>query len=116
VDAGVIVTASFISPFRVERDMVRQLVENGEFFEVHVDTPLAVAEQRDVKGLYKKARAGQIRNFTGIDSPYEAPINPELRLDTANATAGALADQVIDHLRQAGIIGSAGEPLNDFSI
>ncbi len=116
VDAGVIVTASFISPFRVERDMVRQLVENGEFFEVFVDTSLAVAEQRDVKGLYKKARAGQIRNFTGIDSPYEAPINPELRLDTAIATADALADQVIDHLRQSGIIGSAGEPLSDFSI
>jgi bifunctional enzyme CysN/CysC len=96
--------------------MVRQLVENGEFFEVFVDTSLAVAEQRDVKGLYKKARAGQIRNFTGIDSPYEAPINPELRLDTAAATADALADQVIDHLRQSGIIGSAGEPLSDFSI
>ena len=69
-----------------------------------------------MKGLYKKARAGQIRNFTGIDSPYEAPINPELRLDTAAATADALADQVIDHLRQSGIIGSAGEPLSDFSI
>ncbi len=116
VDAGVIVTASFISPFRVERDMVRGLVENGEFFEVFVDTPLAIAEKRDVKGLYKKARAGQIRNFTGIDSPYEAPISPELRLDTAAASADVLADEVIDHLRQAGIIGSAGEPLNDFSI
>ena len=116
VDAGVIVTASFISPFRAERDMVRGLVEKGEFFEVFVDTPLAIAEKRDVKGLYKKARAGQIKNFTGIDSPYEAPIDPELRLDTAHAAAEAMADQVIDHLRQAGIIGSAGEPLNDFSI
>ena len=116
VDAGVIVTASFISPFRAERDMVRGLVEKGEFFEVFVDTPLAIAEKRDVKGLYKKARAGQIKNFTGIDSPYEAPIDPELRLDTAHASAEALADQVIDHLRQSGIIGSGGEPLDDFSI
>jgi bifunctional enzyme CysN/CysC len=96
--------------------MVRQLVEKGEFFEVHVDTPLSLAESRDPKGLYKKARAGQIRNFTGIDSPYEAPIDPELRLDTAHMTAEALADLVIDHLRQSGIIGSGGEPLNDFSI
>ena len=116
VDAGMIVTASFISPFRVERDMVRGLVEKGEFFEVFVDTPLHLAEQRDPKGLYKKARAGQIRNFTGIDSPYEAPVSPELRLDTSSASADALADQVIDHLRQAGIIGSYGEVLSDFSI
>ncbi len=116
VDAGMIVTASFISPFRVERDMVRGLVEKGEFFEVFVDTPLHLAEQRDPKGLYKKARAGQIRNFTGIDSPYEAPISPELRLDTSSDTADALADQIIDHLRQAGIIGSYGEALSDFSI
>jgi len=116
VDAGMIVTASFISPFRVERDMVRGLVEKGEFFEVFVDTPLHLAEQRDPKGLYKKARAGQIRNFTGIDSPYEAPTSPELRLDTSSDTADALADQVIDHLRQAGIIGSYGEALSDFSI
>jgi bifunctional enzyme CysN/CysC len=116
VDAGMIVTASFISPFRVERDMVRGLVEKGEFFEVFVDTPLHLAEQRDTKGLYKKARAGQIRNFTGIDSPYEAPTSPELRLDTSSATADSLADQVIDHLRQSGIIGSYGEALSDFSI
>lgn len=116
VDAGMIVTASFISPFRVERDMVRGLVEKGEFFEVFVDTPLHLAEQRDPKGLYKKARAGQIRNFTGIDSPYEAPISPELRLDTSSDTADALADQIIDHLRQAGIIGTYGEALSDFSI
>jgi len=116
VDAGMIVTASFISPFRAERDMVRGLVEKGEFFEVFVDTPLHLAEQRDPKGLYKKARAGQIRNFTGIDSPYEPPLSPELRLDTSADPADALADQVIDHLRQAGIIGSHGEPLSDFSI
>ncbi len=116
VDAGIIVTASFISPFRAERDMVRDLVEKGEFFEVFVDTPLHLAEKRDPKGLYRKARAGQIRNFTGIDSPYEPPVSPELRLDTTSATAEALADQVIDHLRQAGIIGSGGEPLQEFSI
>jgi adenylylsulfate kinase-like enzyme len=83
---------------------------------VFVDTPLHLAEQRDPKGLYKKARAGQIRNFTGIDSPYEAPISPELRLDTSSGTADALADHVIDHLLQAGIIGSYGEALGDFSI
>lgn len=116
VDAGMIVTASFISPFRAERDMVRGLVERGEFFEVFVDTPLHLAEQRDPKGLYKKARAGQIRNFTGIDSPYEPPVSPELRLDTLSGSPDALAEIVIDHLRQAGIIGSYGEPLGDFSI
>ncbi len=116
VDAGLIVTASFISPFRAERDMVRGLVEKGEFFEIFVDTPLNVAEERDPKGLYKKARAGQIRNFTGIDSPYEPPVAPELRLDTSHATAEALADQVIDSLRTAGIIGGTGEQGVDFSI
>lgn len=116
VDAGVIVTASFISPFRAERDMVRGLVESSEFIEIFVDIPLELAESRDPKGLYKKARAGEIRNFTGIDSPYEAPLKPELRLDTASATAEELADRVIEHLRLTGVIAShAGEPL-DFSI
>ncbi|MDP3735769.1 MAG: sulfate adenylyltransferase subunit CysN [Hyphomonadaceae bacterium] len=116
VDSGLIVTASFISPFRAERDMVRGLVETGEFIEVFVDAPLALAEKRDPKGLYKKARAGQIRNFTGIDSPYEAPVSPELRLDTSAATAEALADQVIEHLRKTGVIGSASDQSLDFSI
>jgi len=117
VDAGLIVTASFISPFRAERDMVRGLVDKGEFFEIFVDTPLSLAESRDPKGLYKKARAGQIRNFTGIDSPYEAPISPELHLDTSSATAEQLADQVIDSLRAAGIIGGGGGDQGvDFSI
>ncbi len=115
-DSGLIVTASFISPFRAERDMVRGLVEKGEFIEVFVDAPLELAEKRDPKGLYKKARAGQIRNFTGIDSPYEAPVKPELRLDTSGATAEALADQVIEHLRKVGVIGSAGDQALDFSI
>ena len=104
VDAGLIVLVSFISPFRSERRLAREMVAPGEFWEVHVDTPLEVAEQRDVKGLYKKARAGEIQNFTGIDSPYEPPENPELRLNTADMTAEAAADQVIDALRQAGVI------------
>jgi bifunctional enzyme CysN/CysC len=116
VDAGLIVTASFISPFRAERDMVRSLVEPAEFIEIFVDAPLALAEKRDTKGLYKKARAGQIKNFTGIDSAYEAPLKPELRLDTATSSAEALADLVIDHLRRAGIVASGVDEPLDFSI
>jgi bifunctional enzyme CysN/CysC len=116
VDSGLIVTASFISPFRAERDMVRGLVEKGEFVEVFVDAPLELAEKRDPKGLYRQARAGQIRNFTGIDSPYEAPQSPELRLDTSAASAEALADQVIEHLRKMGVIASAADQALDFSI
>ena len=81
VDAGVVVLCCFISPFRAEREMARMLFEDGEFIEIFVDTPLDVAEGRDPKGLYKKARRGEIPNFTGISSPYEAPQNPELHLD-----------------------------------
>jgi bifunctional enzyme CysN/CysC len=95
---------SFISPFRAERSMARSLVEPGEFVEVFVDTPLATAESRDLKGLYKKARRGELKNFTGIDSPYEAPENPELRLDTTRLTPEAGADAVIAYLREAGIV------------
>lgn len=84
--------------------MARALVEAGEFIEVFVDTPLAQAEARDVKGLYKKARSGQLKNFTGIDSPYEAPEDAEIRLDTALLTPEAAAARVIAHLRGAGII------------
>jgi bifunctional enzyme CysN/CysC len=116
VDAGLVVTASFISPFRAERDMVRGLVEPSEFIEIFVDAPLELAEKRDAKGLYKKARAGEIRNFTGIDSPYEAPSKPELRLDTAASSAETLADQVIAHLRRTGIIASGIDQPLDFSI
>ncbi|MFT3725269.1 MAG: sulfate adenylyltransferase subunit CysN [Hyphomonadaceae bacterium] len=116
VDSGLIVTASFISPFRAERDMVRGLVDKSEFIEVFVDAPLEVAESRDPKGLYKKARAGQIRNFTGIDSPYEPPLNPELRLDTSTASADALAEQVVAYLRAQRIIGSSVDQSLDFSI
>ena len=97
-DAGLIVVTAFISPFRAERDMVRAMMRQGEFIEVHVDTPLADAEARDVKGLYKKAREGQLKNFTGIDSPYEAPLAPELRIDTTQMTAEEAADLLIEML------------------
>ena len=94
-DAGLIVLVSFISPFRAERRMAREMFAEGEFFEVFVDTPLAVAEQRDVKGLYAKARAGEITNFTGIDSPYERPENPEMTIDTTHASAEELAEKLV---------------------
>ena len=98
VDAGLIVLVSFISPFRAERRLARELFEDGEFIEVFVDTPLAVAEQRDVKGLYAKARAGQIKNFTGIDSPYEVPEHPEIHLHADRTDADAMAEAIIAHL------------------
>ena len=97
-DAGLIVITAFISPFRAEREMVRAMLPEGEFIEVFIDTPLAEAERRDVKGLYKKARAGQLKNFTGIDSPYEAPENPEIRIDTTAMTPEEAADMIIDRL------------------
>lgn len=97
-DAGLIVITAFISPFRAERDMVRQMMQPGEFLEIHVDTPLAEAEARDVKGLYKKARAGQLKNFTGIDSPYEPPEHPEMRIDTTAMTAEEAADAIVAKL------------------
>ncbi|MCC7249497.1 MAG: sulfate adenylyltransferase subunit CysN [Lysobacter sp.] len=98
VDAGLIVLVSFISPFRAERRMARELFADGEFVEVFVDTPLEEAERRDVKGLYAKARAGKIPNFTGIDSPYEIPEAPELRLTTAGESAEALAERAVERL------------------
>jgi bifunctional enzyme CysN/CysC len=104
-DAGLIVLVAFISPFRAERRLARELMAEGEFIEVFVDASLAVAESRDPKGLYKKARAGEIRNFTGIDSPYEPPEHPELRLDTGAATAEEAAAQVIAYLHKAGVLG-----------
>jgi bifunctional enzyme CysN/CysC len=104
VDAGLVVLVSFISPFRAERRLARERVEDGEFVEVFVDTPLNVAEQRDPKGLYAKARKGELRNFTGIESPYEAPESPEVRIDTTTATAEQAADQVIATLRLRGIV------------
>ncbi|MDE2463035.1 MAG: sulfate adenylyltransferase subunit CysN [Alphaproteobacteria bacterium] len=101
-DAGLIVLVSFISPFRTERDMARALMAKGEFFEIYIETPLAVAEARDVKGLYAKARAGQLKNFTGIDSPYEAPLTPEIVIDTTVVQPDAAADQIVDALKSAG--------------
>jgi len=104
VDSGLIVLVSFISPFRSERRMARELLQPGEFVEVFVDTPLEVCMQRDPKGLYEKARAGQIKNFTGIDSPYEAPEAPEITLSTTQHEVSALAGQVMDYLRQMAVI------------
>ena len=94
-DAGLIVLTAFISPFRAERKMVRDMLPEGEFVEIFVDTPLEVAEQRDVKGLYRKAREGKLKNFTGIDSPYEAPENPEIRVNTVDMTVEEAADHII---------------------
>jgi bifunctional enzyme CysN/CysC len=104
VDAGLIVLTAFISPFRSERALARSLLAAGEFVEIHVDTPLEVAEARDVKGLYKKARRGELKNFTGIDSPYEAPEAPELHIDTVAMTAQQAADHVVEHLTRLGFI------------
>ena len=95
MDAGLIVLTAFISPFRAERAMVRELVPDGDFIEIFVDTPLAEAERRDAKGLYAKARRGDLPNFTGIDSPYEPPLAPDLRLDTTRMSAEEAADAVI---------------------
>ncbi len=104
VDAGLIVITAFISPFRAERQLARGLVADDEFYEIHVDTPLAVAESRDVKGLYGKARRGELRNFTGIDSPYEAPENPEVHLDTTKVSSEDAADRIVALLRERGVI------------
>ena len=97
-DAGLIVLTAFISPFRAERAMVRAMLPEGEFVEIHIDTPLAEAEARDVKGLYKKARSGELKNFTGIDSPYEPPEEPEIRIDTTRMGPEEAADLIVDHL------------------
>jgi bifunctional enzyme CysN/CysC len=97
-DAGLIVITAFISPFRAEREMVRKMLPPGEFVEIHIDTPLAEAEARDVKGLYAKVRSGQLKNFTGIDSPYEAPENPEIHIDTMQMTAEEAAEEIVRRL------------------
>jgi adenylylsulfate kinase len=98
--AGIIALTAFISPYRADRDRIRRRLEAGEFIEVFVDTPIDLCEARDPKGLYKKARAGEIKGFTGIDDPYEAPLSPELVLRTADKTPESLADEVIAYLRQ----------------
>lgn len=104
VDAGQIVLVSFISPFRSERRMSRELVATDEFFEVFIDTPINVAEQRDPKGLYKKARRGELKNFTGIDSPYEPPENPEIRIDTTAQSPEQAAELIVNHLIASGVV------------
>ena len=100
VDAGLIVLTAFISPFRSERKMVRELFAAGEFIEVFIDTPLELAEERDPKGLYKKARTGQLKNFTCIDSPYESPENPEIILKTSQNSAEELAMEICRYLQK----------------
>ena len=105
VDAGLVVLTAFISPHRAERQMVREMLGNGEFIEVFVDTPLAICEARDPKGLYKKARAGELRNFTGIDSAYEPPKQPEIHLDGEQLVT-KLTAQLLDLLRRHDIINA----------
>ncbi len=101
---GIMALTAFISPYCVDRDRVRNTLNNGEFIEIFVDTPIEVCEQRDPKGLYKKARAGEIKGFTGIDDPYEAPVKPELILLAAEKTPDELADEVIAYLKDKNII------------
>ena len=103
-DAGLVTMTAFISPYRADRQTARELVKSGEFIEVYTKVPLDVAEQRDPKGLYKKARAGEIKEFTGISAPYEEPENPELVIDTSELTLEESADKVITYLVQAGIM------------
>jgi adenylylsulfate kinase len=106
-DAGGLVLSAFISPYRTDRDRVRGLMGPGEFVEVFVDTPLEICEARDPKGLYKKARAGEISNFTGLDAPYEVPENPEVHLETANISVDEAAAQVIRYLDEQNILGKS---------
>ena len=106
VDAGLITMASFISPYKAERQMARGLLEQGEFVEVFVNTPLEVAEKRDVKGLYAKARAGEIKNFTGIDSEYQAPENPEIEIDTTKMSADEAAELIVKYLSDKGLLSA----------
>ena len=101
-DAGLVTLTAFVSPYRSDRDAVRDSLSPGDFIEVFVDAPLEVCEARDPKGLYKKARAGQIKDFTGIDAPYEAPIDPQLVLKSAELTPDALAEEVLRYLTEAG--------------
>ncbi|RLS58087.1 MAG: adenylyl-sulfate kinase [Planctomycetota bacterium] len=105
-DAGLIALTAFISPFKADRDQVRSLFKNGEFHEIYVNASLETCEKRDPKGLYKKARAGEMKNFTGIDSPYEAPENPELVLDANTRSIDELADDVIAYLASKGLLSA----------
>ncbi len=108
LDAGLIVMTAFISPFRSDRDMVRAMLEPGEFIELYLDVPLEVCEQRDPKGMYKKARAGDIKFFTGISSPYEPPLNPDITIDSSRYTVEEEAGRVIEYLAGQGYIKSFG--------
>jgi bifunctional enzyme CysN/CysC len=103
VDAGLVVGAAFISPFRADRELARALLAEGELIEIFVHAPLAVAEQRDPKGLYRKARRGDLKNFTGIDSPYEPPENPEIRIDTTVTSAEEAAESIVAYLQARGL-------------
>ncbi|MEM9657597.1 MAG: adenylyl-sulfate kinase, partial [Planctomycetota bacterium] len=105
-DAGLIALTAFVSPYRADRDAVRAALGDGDFIEVFVDAPLEVCESRDPKGLYKKARAGQLQGLTGVDAPYEPPLHPEMTLRSADAPPEQLAQQVIDWLRSRGTIAS----------
>ena len=104
---GIIALTAFISPYRIDRDKVRNSLQVGEFIEVFVDAPIEICEQRDPKGLYKKARAGEIKGFTGIDDPYEEPVAPELVLLAAEKTPDVLADEIISYLKSQGIIAAS---------
>ncbi|MBX3617447.1 adenylyl-sulfate kinase [Nitrosomonas sp.] len=107
IDSGQIVLVSLISPFTAERRMARALVKDGEFFEIFVDTPLHMAEQRDPKGLYRKARQGELKNFTGIDSPYEVPLNPEIHINTLRQTPEQAVETIITYISQVGALDNA---------
>ena len=106
VDAGLITVTAFISPFQAEREMARKLMSNSEFLEVFIDTPLAVAEERDPKGLYKKVRRGELKNFTGIDSPFEVPETPDIHISTLSLSAEEAVDKIIAELVAREIIAA----------
>lgn len=109
MEAGIVVLTAFISPYREDRDAVRKTVKEGDFIEIHCDASIAVCEKRDVKGLYKKARAGQIAEFTGITSPYEAPLAPERALNTGELPLGECVDRVVAEMERRGIIHGASQ-------
>ncbi len=107
VSAGIVTLSAFVSPYRRDRDAIRTSLEEGDFIEVFVDTPLEVCQQRDPKGLYKKARAGELKGMTGVDDPYEVPRSPEIVLDAAGENAQTLADEVVAYLHSAGKLSSS---------
>jgi adenylylsulfate kinase len=115
LDAGLIVSTAFISPFKQDRASARAKLAHGEFIEVYIDTPISICEQRDPKGLYKKARAGEIKDFTGIDSNYDAPENPEIHVKTAEQSIQACAEQIVDYLVKQGFISTDKNLNNHFS-